>query len=121
MSAVESKIDLDPDGLLKLLTTRNYKALNKRLAQYQKSYVQDNEKEWVLIRAFDVFEIPDPANATFLDEWVEKHPNSYGAHVARAAYWKAMGWQFRGSAFSNKTADLKFQRMNKALKSQKRS
>ncbi len=106
---------LDQDGFLNLLNAGEFKLLNQRISAYQQAYAADTEKESDLLGALAVFSSGNPSLDRRLDEWIEKYPDSYGARIARAYHKVAQGWNWRGTAFANKTPELKFARMREAF------
>ena len=62
--------------------------------------------------AYEAFWSPDPALSPLLDEWVAKDPNSYAAHLARAEYLLAAGYQARGDQYADETSEGQFAAMN---------
>jgi tetratricopeptide (TPR) repeat protein len=103
----------DKAELIQKLRDRKFLELDTKLNSYQKAFKENVLEEGNLSIAFDAFSYTDPALSPLLDEWVKSEPASYPAHLARAKYLLALGWQARGSANSDKTSDQQISEMQR--------
>jgi tetratricopeptide (TPR) repeat protein len=101
--------------LLQKLRDRNFQDLDAKLNSYQTRFEEYALAEGNLAVAFEAFCSPDPALGPILDEWVAKAPNSYPAHLARAEYLVAAGYQARGDQSADETSASQFAEMNVLL------
>jgi tetratricopeptide (TPR) repeat protein len=97
--------------LIQKLRDRKFQDLDAQLNSYQKAFEKDPLEEGNLSIAFEAFNFTDPSLSPILDEWVKSEPSSYPAHVARAKYLIALGWQARGDQNSDKTSDQQLSEM----------
>jgi hypothetical protein len=65
--------------------------------------------------AFRDFYATDPDLAPKFDNWVAKFPSSYVARVARAVYYKKVGFESRGTAYIADTSKAQIDGMNAAF------
>src|SRR6266404_4886401 len=101
--------------LIQELRDRKFQILDTKLNSYQKAFEQNVLEEGNLSLAFEAFTFTDPSLRSPLDDWVKSEPNSCAAHLARAKYLIALGWQARGSKFTDKTSDQQFNEMTTLL------
>jgi len=101
--------------LIRDLRDRKFQVLDTKLNSYQKAFEQNVLEEGNLSLAFEAFTFTDPALRSPLDDWIKNEPNSYPAHLARAKYLIALGWQARGSKFTDKTTVQEFNEMTPLL------
>jgi tetratricopeptide (TPR) repeat protein len=101
--------------LIQELRDRKFQVLDTKLNSYQKAFEQNVLEEGNLSLAFEAFTFTDPALRSPLDDWIKNEPNSYPAHLARAKYLIALGWQARGSKFTDKTTVQQFNEMTTLL------
>lgn len=94
--------------LIQELRDRKFQVLDTKLNSYQKAFEQNVLEEGNLSLAFEAFTFTDPALRSPLDDWIKNEPNSWAAHLARAKYLIALGWQARGSKFTDKTTVQQF-------------
>lgn len=97
--------------LIQELRARKFQALDTQLNSYQKSFETNALEEGNLSLAFDAFSFTDPALSPILDEWVKGDSASCPAHLARAKYLLALGWQARGGRNADKTSAQQFSEM----------
>ncbi|HYK66088.1 MAG TPA: DUF4034 domain-containing protein [Patescibacteria group bacterium] len=97
--------------LIRELRDRKFQVLDVQLNSYQKAFEANVLEELNLDIAFDSFNLPDPSLSPIFEEWVKTEPNSYPAHLARAQHLMALGWQARGTRFTNKTSEQQFAEM----------
>jgi tetratricopeptide (TPR) repeat protein len=103
----------DKAELIQELRDRKFQALDTQLNSYQKGFEQNVLEEGNLSLAFDAFSFTDATLGPVLDEWVKSEPDSYPAHLARAKYLLALGWQARGAQNADKTSDEQFSEMKR--------
>jgi tetratricopeptide (TPR) repeat protein len=103
----------DKAEIIQELRDRKFQALDARLNSYQKGFEQNVLEEGNLSLAFDAFNFTDATLGPVLDEWVKSEPDSYPAHLARAKYLLALGWQARGAQNADKTSDEQFSEMKR--------
>jgi tetratricopeptide (TPR) repeat protein len=101
--------------LIQELRDRKFQQLDTQLNSYQKAFEENVLEEGNLAIAFDTFGFTDPALTRILEEWVEKEPGSFPAHLARAEHLLALGWQARGDRFAEKTSEQQFNEMQNLL------
>lgn len=101
--------------LIQELRDRKFEVLDTQLNSYQKQFEENALEEGNLSIAFDAFSFTDPSLSAVLDEWVKNEPESYPAHLARAKYLLALGWQARGEANADKTSEQQFSEMKRFL------
>ena len=65
--------------------------------------------------AFRDFYATDPDLAPKFDSWVAKFPSSYVARVARAIYYKKVGFESRGTAYIQDTSQSQIDGMSAAF------
>jgi len=79
-----------------LLKQKNYRELDKRLANVQKAFDQGLLSDEQLLDTFRAFYDTDPLLEANYNEWIEKYPVSYPARLARGIYYKYVGIWKRG-------------------------
>jgi tetratricopeptide (TPR) repeat protein len=65
-----------------------------------------------MVHAFRAFSREDPAFDALLQEWTQRSPDSYAAHLARAEFLFTEGSSARGDKWASETSDEQFQKMN---------
>ncbi len=103
---------IDRLAVRRLLMARSYDALDRVLAAYGDSVKRDYRVEYRLFDAYGAFGAAIPAMESRLTEWVQLRPKSAAALLARANYFKASGWNARGTALARGTTREQFERMN---------
>jgi tetratricopeptide (TPR) repeat protein len=99
--------------LIQELRDRKFQALDTQLNSYQKGFEQNALEEGNLSIAFEAFSFTDTALGPLLEQWVKSEPDSYPAHLARAKYLLALGWQARGDHNADKTSEEQFNEMKR--------
>ena len=102
--------------LRELLTNREYQQLHQKLDVYEHHYENGSGSEISVEIAYSAFAGGDPAYVSHLDEWTKTFPDHYSAHMARAVYWKSLGWIRRGEEYSSATSKEQFAGMREAHK-----
>ena len=102
---------VDRLAVRRLLVRKSYDALDRVLAAYGDSVLRDYRVEYRLFDAYAAFGVAVPAFEPFLTEWVNKRPKSAAARLARASFYRASGWNARGTSYARKTSSEQFQRM----------
>jgi tetratricopeptide (TPR) repeat protein len=103
----------DKAMLIQELRDRKFQALDAQLNSYQKRFEENVLEEGNLSIAFEAFSFTDTALGPLLEQWVKSEPDSYPAHLARAKYLLALGWQARGDHNADKTSEEQFSEMKK--------
>jgi uncharacterized protein len=103
---------IDQLAVRRLLKLRSYDQLDTLLSAYSDSAAADYRLEYRLFDAYDAFHVAIPSLEPLLDEWVDKHPKSSPARLARGAYLAARAWKARGAKESNETSRAQFQQMD---------
>ena len=103
----------DKSALIQEVRDRKFQALDAQLNSYQKGFEGNVLEEGNLSIAFDAFSFTDTALGPILEEWVKSEPDSYPAHLARAKFLLALGWQARGDQGADKTSEEQFDEMKR--------
>lgn len=101
----------EPLKTLSILKNKEYKSLDATLEAYQKVFEEDYLKEGELVSTYVAFYTSDPSIEAYLNEWIEKIPDSYSARLARGIYYTRMGWLKRGAKFIDKTSEKQIEGM----------
>jgi tetratricopeptide (TPR) repeat protein len=102
---------VDRLAVRRLLVHKSYDALDRVLAAYGDSVLRDYRVEYRLFDAYAAFGVAVPEFEPFLTEWVNKKPKSAAARLARASFFRASGWNARGTSYARKTTSKQFQGM----------
>ncbi len=94
--------------LLRLLQERKFDQLEIHLKGYRDDYRAGKTSDRVLERAYHSFSSANPELEPHLDAWIATWPDSYSARMARAFYFRHLGFVFRGSALARRTPDERF-------------
>jgi tetratricopeptide (TPR) repeat protein len=97
--------------LLGLLRAKRYEKLDAELSAIQQSYEQ-GANEWAVLQTYLLFETSDETLASNFDAWVAREEQSWPARLARGIYHVNLGWEARGTKFSNNTPREQFDKMN---------
>jgi uncharacterized protein len=103
---------IDRLAVRRLLMARSYDTLDTVLSAYADSVLRDYRLEYRLFDAYAAFDVAMPALEPLLNEWVERHPASAAALLARGTFFSASGWHARGYKFARETNRNQFQQMN---------
>ncbi|MEP6858700.1 MAG: DUF4034 domain-containing protein, partial [Gemmatimonadales bacterium] len=103
---------VDRLAVRRLLVSKSYDVLDRVLAAYGDSVLRDYRVEYRLFDAYAAFGVAVPAFEPFLNEWVRKRPKSAAALLARASFYRASGWNARGTRYASETPKDQFRRMN---------
>ncbi|MBN2693457.1 DUF4034 domain-containing protein [bacterium] len=95
-----------------LLRAKKFKELNRFLSKLERDFEQDFTKEGFLFAAYFAFETGDTNDEALIDDWIKEFPKNNIAHIAKAIYYKDMGWRIRGNQYIKLTADSKIKQMN---------
>ncbi|MGH7841941.1 MAG: YIP1 family protein [Candidatus Binataceae bacterium] len=112
---ITSPFTADQSQILDDLKAKRFAKLNSELSSYAEQAQREPLWEDNAVFAFQTFARSNANLAPLLDAWVKKFPGSYVAHVARAEYLSAAGWQARGSKWTSETTVAQFARMNEYL------
>ena len=102
---------IDRLAVRQVLLARAYDALDRVLAAYGDSVKRDYRVEYRLFDAYGAFGVAIPSLEPRLNEWVQLRPKSVAALLARSTFYRAAGWNARGTARSRETTSQQFQRM----------
>ncbi len=102
---------VDKIGILALLRNREYAKLTEYIESFQNEFEADFKKEYWPHQAIESFSTADPRIEPLLDEWVERHPESFAPWAARGTHLNEVGWEYRGGAFANTTSEEQFNKM----------
>jgi len=103
---------IDRLAVRQVLLGRSYDVLDRVLAAYGDSVKQDYRVEYRLFDAYAAFGVAILSLEPRLNEWVKLRPKSVAALLARATFYRAAGWNARGTALSRETTREQFQRMD---------
>ena len=103
---------IDRLAVRQVLLARSYDALDRVLAAYGDSVQKDYRVEYRLFDAYNAFNVAILALEPRLNEWVKLRPKSVAALLARATFYRAAGWNARGTASSRETTREQFQHMD---------
>ena len=103
---------IDKLAVRQVLLDRYYDALDRVLAAYGDSVQKDYRVEYRLFDAYSAFGVAILSLEPRLNEWVKLRPKSVPALLARAIFYRAAGWNARGTAPSRETTREQFQRMD---------
>jgi tetratricopeptide (TPR) repeat protein len=86
----------EPDLLLRrrviqLFLTRQFEELNTLFYSLEEKSRKNMNAEQQLHDAFDAFAVSDPSFEPLIAEWMEKQPDAYGPHLAKALYEMGLG------------------------------
>jgi tetratricopeptide (TPR) repeat protein len=103
---------IDRLAVRQVLLARSYDALDRVLAAYGDSVQKDYRVEYRLFDAYNAFNVAILSLEPRLNEWVKLRPKSAAALLARATFYRAAGWNARGTASTRETTREQFQRMD---------
>jgi len=106
---------VDQAALRSLLWHSKYDNLDRYFAQFQDAFDEDNKREYWIQDATDAFGSSESVLTPKLDAWVAAKPDSFAAHLARAAHWLNVAWTRRGTAWAKDTATADMASMGEAL------
>jgi hypothetical protein len=107
---------VDKSAIVSDVEAHRFEALDERLQSYQRQAEADIRQEANAHMAFETFTDLDPRFVQALDEWVNKFPNSYSAHLARAMLLFSEGKAARGDKWASETTTQQFARMTSYYK-----
>jgi hypothetical protein len=102
---------VDRLAMRRLLLAKSYDALDRVFAAYADSVLRDYRVEYRLFDAYAAFDIAVPSLEPLLTQWVQQRPTSPAAHLARAIFFRASGWNARGYRYARETSREQFERM----------
>ena len=103
---------IDRLAVRRLLVSKSYDVLDRVLTAYGDSVLRDYRIEYRLFDAYAAFGVAVPEFEPFLTEWVHKRPKSAAALLARASFYRASGWNARGTRYASETPKEQLRRMN---------
>jgi len=113
-ASAQSRNPPDPDALMALLRAGNIPELDARVGAYQSAYEASSGAEWDAVIVFSGFQRVEPDLEAAFDAWVKARPRSYGALVARGAYFYQRAWSSRGGGFAAETAGERMEAMQRS-------
>ena len=87
-----------------------FNRLEQLLDAYADTVRRDYRVEYRLFDGYAAFEAAVPDLEPRLDAWVQSHPGSTAARLARAAYYTASAWAARGGRYARETPQQNFAR-----------
>jgi tetratricopeptide (TPR) repeat protein len=103
---------VDRLAVRRLLVSKSYDVLDRVLSAYGDSVLRDYRVEYKLFDAYAAFGVAVPEFEPFLTEWVHKRPKSAAALLARASFYRASGWNARGTRYASETPKEQLRRMD---------
>jgi tetratricopeptide (TPR) repeat protein len=118
LPAQENRKHYSPDTqtLFYLLKNRLYAPLTNKVESYEKAFELDPTEEDNVMKVWNSFDVGNKEWEPFLNEWVNRFPNSYAPYVARAFYYIRVGWDIRGSRWASETSSQQFSSLEKYLR-----
>lgn len=112
-----SEAQLLPDAtrLLGLFRNRQFAVLETTLNDRQSAYERDTSREEALRLAFATFFLADPDAEPLFEDWMQRFPASYAAHLASGIYYYAIATTWRGDKYANKTHRARTERMRQFM------
>ncbi len=106
-----------PDRLqiLDLLRDRQFDRLERQLDGYLARYEAGETSDEVVRSAYKSFASADPDLEPLLNAWIAKQPQSTAARMARASYYLSLAWVLRGSAWTQNTARVRIDAMERYM------
>ncbi len=106
---------LSPDeyfGLRQLFENRQFEELDKSFNSFQKEFEADHLKEDKISDALSIFSSTQETDKILFDEWQKQFPNSFAPYLARAKYYRNLGWEARGGRWATETTNAQFEMMH---------
>ena len=94
--------------LLRLLQERNFDRLEIHLKGYRDDTRAAKISDRVLAQAYHSFASANPELEPDLEAWIAASPESYAARMARAFYFRHLGFVSRGAASARRTPNERF-------------
>lgn len=98
------------------LRNENFSELNRYYSSIQSRFRDGKASAGELRDAFRAFDVTDRDLAVRYDAWVRSFPKSYVARLARAIYYKNIGYEERGDKYISETSTLQLEKMDAAMK-----
>ncbi|PLY04962.1 MAG: hypothetical protein C0622_01985 [Desulfuromonas sp.] len=101
-------------NLYDLLDSRQYAELTTLLEGVQEEFERGPgpNLDFREIQAFQTFSVPYSVRKELHDEWVEKFPDHYAPYLARAEFYRGLGWKSRGGKWASETSEEQFSGMH---------
>lgn len=93
----------DRDKMVQLLRAKDFAQLNKLYVGYQKQYEESRINDQELTMLYQAFYETSPELEDLFTEWINQHPTSYPARLARGIYYSKVGEERRGTNFASLT------------------
>jgi tetratricopeptide (TPR) repeat protein len=106
--------NLTPDAT-DLLQRGDFQHLEQYFSGIQGQFRSGQASAEELRNAFRAFYPTDRSLAPKYDAWVKTYPNSYAARVARAIYYKKIGYEERGGNYLSETGETQIGKMDQAM------
>lgn len=113
MGTAESDDRPDRFSLLRDLRDGAYEALDAELSTWQMAFESNTRAEAGVVAAFRSFASSDTTLERPLQEWVERRPPSFAAHVARGVYYRHLAALSRGSQVFEKVPHQRLTEMER--------
>lgn len=102
----------DKVGLRSALLAGRYDDLTRWMESFQAEFEADPRKEYWPYRAFQAFDVDDPAVTKKLDAWVQASgARSFAPWAARGVHELSVGYDRRGTDVASKTSAAQFEAM----------
>jgi tetratricopeptide (TPR) repeat protein len=103
------------ENVSQLLRSDRFQELDSDYSALQLKFEHGKISSENLRDAFRAFYPTDRDLAAKYDDWVDAFPNSYVARLARAIYYKKVGFEERGNKYISQTSDAQLHNMDTAL------
>jgi TPR repeat protein len=98
-----------------LLQKGDFQHLEQYFSGIQGQFRSGQTSAEELRNAFRAFYPTDRSLAPKYDAWIKAYPNSYAARVARAIYYKKIGYEERGGNYLSETGETQIAKMDQAM------
>jgi tetratricopeptide (TPR) repeat protein len=99
------------------IINKDFAQAKKMIDELQNSVTSQDRRDQVGVAISMVERLPLDNGKEYLDHWVEAAPSYWGAYACRATFELHRAWKERGTAFGNRTAPEKFERVKKLVES----
>ena len=107
--------NISTDGVITLLRAGDFHQLDAQISQIQIQYERNMLSDVQLRDAFRVFYDTDPQLESQYGLWISRFPKSYVALLARAIYYKKIGFDRRGGDYIGSTTPEQIRGMREAF------
>jgi uncharacterized membrane protein YjgN (DUF898 family) len=113
-SEATGNVDAGADPLA-WLKSGDYDTVNRYFEDLQRRYESGALSDQQLYQGFRALYENKAANARYFNQWVQEHPNSYVARIARGTYYYRMAVAVRGDDYIRRAAPSRIRRMESYL------